>query len=222
MTRKGPIYLTPAEIEAIDAHVAAVEAATGVQVATAVIGKADSYVELPWKAFAVGSALAALAMAGVDAMRPDWTAAHAALLPSLVILGAGALNALAAVFVPPYARLYLRPERAEVEVRQYAHTLFLDHELFRTRERVAVLILVSLFERRVELLPDRGFGGRVPRAEWQEIVARMMPALRHGHPAEALGLGLTALDDLLARRGFRAPAHPLNEIPDTPIEETGE
>jgi putative membrane protein len=215
------VYLTRADLDAIDAHVAAVEAATGVQVVTAVIGKADSYVELPWKAFAVGAALAALAAGAADLLRPDWTTAHATLLTAVVILGAGAISALLTVFVPPYARLYLRPARAELEVRQYAHALFLEHELFRTRERVGVLILVSLFERRVEVLPDRGFAGRVPRAEWQAVVARMTPALRHGRPGDALGQGLTALDDLLARKGFRPPADPVNEIPDTPIEEAG-
>jgi putative membrane protein len=215
------MFLTRAELDAIDARIASVEADTGVQVVTAVIGKADAYVELPWKAFAVGVALAALALAAMDLLRPDWTTAHTALLTSVAILAAGAASALAAVFVPAYARLYLRPSRGEVEVRQYAHSLFVKHELFRTRERVGVLILVSLFERRVEVLPDRGFDGRVPGAEWQEVVTRMTPALQRGDAADALQQGLTALDDLLARKGFRAPEHPVNEIPDTPIEEAG-
>src|SRR5258708_35863064 len=46
-------FLTRTEAEAIEARVAAVEAATGAQVVVALIGKADAYVELPWKAFAL-------------------------------------------------------------------------------------------------------------------------------------------------------------------------
>ena len=52
--------LNAAEREAIDARVAAIEAATGAEVVTAVIGKADAYPELPWTAFAAGASLAAL------------------------------------------------------------------------------------------------------------------------------------------------------------------
>ncbi len=215
------MYLNRAELDAIDARVAAVEAATGVQVVTAVIGKSDAYTELPWKAFAAAAALAALAVAAIGQLRPEWMLPQAALLGAVAILGAGALNALCTVFVPAYARLYLRPARRDLEVRQYAHSLFLEHELFRTRERVGILLLVSLFERRVELLPDRGFRGRVPQADWQQVVARMTPALRRRRPAEAIQQGLTALDDVLARHGFGAPGAPLNEIPDTPIEEAG-
>src|SRR6185369_5421613 len=110
------MLLTPAEAAAIDAHVAQVEAATGVEIIAALTLKADSYVELPWKAFALGASAGALAGVLVDLARPDWTMPHASLLAALSILGVGALSALAAVFVPAYARVFLRPARAEVEV----------------------------------------------------------------------------------------------------------
>ena len=215
------MFLNRTEIDALDAKVAAIEAATGVEVVPAVIGKADAYVELPWKAFALGASLAALAAVAIDLLRPDWVAAHAAILNAVIVLGVGAASALCAVFVPAYARWYLRPARRDLEVRQYAHALFLERELFATRERVGILILVSLFERRVELLPDRGFRGRVAQAEWQEVVASMTPALSERRPADAMQQGLAALGELLARKGFRAPAHPANELPDTPIEQAG-
>ena len=40
--------LSASERKAIDAATAEIEARTGVQVVTAIIGKADHYVELPW------------------------------------------------------------------------------------------------------------------------------------------------------------------------------
>jgi hypothetical protein len=68
------MYLTRAEADAIGSRTAELEARTGTQVVTAVIGKADHYGELPWKAFALGAALAALAVVAFDWLHPDWSA----------------------------------------------------------------------------------------------------------------------------------------------------
>jgi len=206
--------LTASEREAIDARIAAIEAATGVEVVTAVIGKADAYPELPWTAFAGGASLGALAMVAADALRPEWAATDATLLAAVTILGAGGACALAAVFVPAFARLFLRGARRDLEVRQYARSLFLERELFRTGERIGILLLVSLFERRVELLADTGFDGRIGAAEWARVVARMTPYLADGRPAAALLEGLAGVDELLARAGLRTGEGDINELPD--------
>jgi putative membrane protein len=216
------VLLNRTDIEAIDARIAAIEAAAGVEIVTAVIGKADAYPELPWTAFAAGASLAALVAVVADALRPDWMAAHAALLMAVTVLGAGGACALAAVFVPAFARLFLRATRRDLEVRQYARSLFLERELFRTRARCGILLLVSLFERRIELLPDTGFGDRIAPADWERVVARMAPRLSDRRPAAALLEGLDGLADLLARRGYRPVRDDLNELPDRPIESRGE
>jgi len=214
--------LNASEREAIDARVAAIEAATGAEVVTAVIGKSDAYPELPWTAFAAGASLAALAAVVVAALRPAWAAADGTLLAATTILGAGGVCALTAVFVPAFARLFLRGARRDLEVGQYARSLFLERELFRTRGRIGLLLLVSLFERRVELLADTGFDGRIGAGEWARVVARMTPRLVAGDPGAALLEGLAGLEETLARAGFRAGVHDVNELPDPPVEAEGE
>ena len=130
-------FLDQGESAALEQAIAALEARTGVQLVTAVIGKADSYVELPWKAFALGTALAALVAVVADALSPRWTGADGALIFAIVILGVGAVSALLAVAAPPYARLFLRASRRDLEVRHYAQAFFLRRELFATRGRTA-------------------------------------------------------------------------------------
>jgi putative membrane protein len=215
------MFLTTAEADAIDAAVARVEAHTGVQIVTAVVGKSDSYVELPWKAFALGASLAAFGVVLVDAWRPAWPTATTALVHAVVMLGVGGASALFAVFVPAFGRLFLRATRSELEVRQYAESLFLRRGLFGTAERTGVLVLVSLFERRVEILPDTGLHGPASEADWGTVVARMTPLLRRRRPFHALEEGLGAIDALLAGKGFRTAAAAANELPDRPIEERG-
>jgi putative membrane protein len=211
--------LSKTEADAIDAQIARLESRTGVQIVTAVIGKSDVYVELPWKAFALGAALAGFALVVADMLRPQWVTSQTALLHVTAILGAGAACALLAIFIPPVARLLLRKTRRDLEVRQYAQSLFLTRELFKTHRRTAVLVLVSLFERRVEILPDVGLRACVSEAEWRAIVERMTPRLREARPFHALQQGLAALEELLSSKGLQPGGS--NELPDRPIEERG-
>jgi putative membrane protein len=215
------MILTRAESEVIETRVSQVEARTGVQVVAAVVDKSSSYPQLPWKAFALATAVAGLAVVLTDALRPDWTIGHAALLHTVAILGAGAASALLVVFVPAFARLFLRPPRRDFEVRRYAESLFLKRELFRTRGRNGVLLLVSLFERKVMILPDVGLRDRVSAADWKKVVGRMTTRLRDGRGAAAVVDGLEAIEGLLVDKGYAASSREANELPDPPIVERG-
>jgi putative membrane protein len=218
------MLLSKAEADAIKARSAELESRVGVQVIAAIIGKADAHVELPWKAFALGAVLSGLAVVVADVARPQWLTANVALVDAVTILSTGAASALLAVFVPAYARLFLRSTRRDAEVRRSAEALFLRHELFRTRERNGVLILVSCFERKVEILADAGLHRRVSEAEWRPVFARMTPLLRERRFAEALQEGLAATEELLAAKGLKARvgAGQENALPDRPIDEGGE
>lgn len=199
----APPVLGSEDSKAVAAAVARVESRTGARVAVAMIRKADSYAELPWKAFALGASIAALATVLADVWSPQWMTADSALTHAVLILGAGAACALAAVFVPRFARLFLRETHGHVEVTQHAKALFLERELFRTEHRNAVLILVSEFERRVEILPDVGLRDRITDVEWQRVVDAMTSHLRNARRTHALQDGLDAVERLLVSKGFR-------------------
>jgi len=215
------MFLTSAEADKIDAHVAAIESRTGVQIVSAVVGKSDTYVELPWKAFAMGASAAALAMVTADTIRPQWVMSDPAVLNAVAILGAGAACALLAIFVPGFARLFLRASRADLEVRTYARSMFLDRQVFATRARTGVLVLVSLFERRIEILADVGLAEHVAAADWAAIIQQMTPLLRGGRAFAAIEEALNRLEGLLAARGVRGDAGQKNTMSDRPIEERG-
>jgi putative membrane protein len=206
--------LQPAESDAIARLIASVEARTGTQLLVAVVPRSDSYLELPWKAFALGASLAALGVVIADTP-------VTALLAVVAILGSGAIGALLAILVPRFARLFLREARSQAEVRPYAESLFLRHELFGTRGRTAVLILVSQFERRVEVVPDTGLRARVGEAGWQHVIETMVPHLRETGPFHALEAGIAYVERLLTSKGFDAAAGTANELPNRPIEESG-
>ncbi len=213
--------LEPAAAAAVEARVSALEASSGVEVVTAVIARADSYPEAPWKAFALGASLAALAAVVVALVEPGWDAFAAVIETGVAVLAAGGLLALGTVWIPPFARLYVPAERCDAEVRQYAQALFLEHGLHRTRQRDGILFLVSLFERRVVVLADRGVSDKVARTEFDTVIAVVTGELSRTSLADALLTGLDRLQAVLAQHGFRARASDTNELPDGVIQQAG-
>ena len=124
-----------------------------------------------------------------------------------------------AVSLPRFARLFLNEHRKEVEVHQYAESLFLSRQLFATRRRSGILLLVSLFERQVILLPDTGISTRLSREAIQQIISLMTPSLASGSVARALEEGLEKLEEILAATAAGEALE--NELPDEIIEEKG-
>jgi uncharacterized membrane protein len=210
--------LSSSDKAALTARVAQVEARTGVQVVTAVVDKADHYPELPWTAFSLAASVAALVVVALDVLRPDWTGEYVAFAHVLPILAVAGASALAAVFVPGYARVFLRSERRDQRTRHYARALFLDHDLCDTKARRAVLLLVARFERKVELVADRGLRDDVRAEDWRSVVDTTTSALSHDHCASALLAGLDRLESVLLERGLRGREYQVDELPDAPLE----
>lgn len=203
----------------LDQRVAVVEKRTGAQIVLAVVKRSDTYAELPWKAFALGAAVAGLGTVLPGLLRPGWQTSLSVLLVVVATLGTGAACALLCVAFPKFARFFLETHRAEVEVRQYAQSLFLSREVFATRGRTGLLLLVSMFERQVVLLPDTGLDKRLSRKAMHDIVARMTAALATGQVSSALEKGLQGLEEHLAASAAGAARE--NELPNVIIEEKG-
>lgn len=139
------------------------------------------------------------------------------LLAVAMTLATGVTGALLCVYVPVFARLFPDAHRASAEVRQYASALFLSREMFTTRRRTGILLLVSLFERHVVVLPDTGLSQRLSQDALQGIIARMTTALKKGQITHALEAGLDSLEDVLACTATGESGE--NELPNGIVEE---
>ena len=206
--------LSEEERDSLNRKVEAAEKHTGAQIVLAIIERSDSYAEIPWKAFALGTSGAGLLVLLMNRMWPLPDPVMAALLAIVIMLATGAGFALLSVFVPDFARLFLHSHRAEVETMQYAKSLFLSRELFGTPERRAVLLLVSLFERRIVVLPDAGLNLKINQETIEKIIVHMRIYLNSGKTAQALETGLKKLEEVILSDG---PSHELPNV----IEERG-
>lgn len=213
-----PLELSDDDIAGIEARIRAFEARTGAEAVTAVVDRSDRYHGLRWRAFALGAALAALAVILADLLRPDWIHAHAVLFAVAAVLIGGLACALLATAWPAFERLFLQRVRAEAEALQRAKTLFLARELFATPSRNGVLLFASRFERVAVVYGDRAYEGRVAPHEWQRVVDAMTPPFQQGDTRGAFTAGLDALESLLVAKGFRGDGTARNALPDRPFE----
>ena len=214
------MVLTAQERQEINDLARQFETATGAQALAAIVGKADDYPDIPWKAFALGAAMAALAVVADGVIRPDWATIHTPLRDVAAILVAGVLCCVAAIAIPAFGRLFLNRDRARAEVRQHAQGIFLQREMFATAGRVGILILVARFERRIVILPDSGIARHVSARELDAIIAAMAPHLATSQPVQAFRAGFDALAVLLNSKGLQL-TRGSNELADGAVVEEG-
>jgi len=215
------VFLDRAAEAAVTQRVSSLERSTGVEVIAAVIARADAYPEIPWKAFALGVALALLAAVAAALTAPGWEAAEAIVETAVAALATGGAAALATVWWKPLARLFLTRARRQTEALQYAQAMFLDAGLQRTPRRDGILLLVSLFEHEVVLLADLGVRDRLSPSALDAVVSAVAAALKRGSIQDALLDGLARLEEALAASGVRAQPDERDDIAQTLIQERG-
>ena len=202
----------------LDALITKIEKRTNTQIVLAVIQRSDSYAELPWKAFALGTSLTGLLVFIVNLLFISWWPGVTVPIAVAGILSGGALFVLLTVLIPGFAKRFLSDFRAEVEVQQYAESLFLSRELYATSKRTGILVLVSLFERKVVILPDKGLINQLTKDAMQRMIVSMTLLLKRNEISQAFEAGLKQLSHIL---GENVQGIGENELPDEIIEENG-
>lgn len=115
-------------------------------------------------------------------------------------------------YTPWLRRLLIHPAEYDAEVREKALVSFVEHGIYRTREGTGILILISLFERRVYVLADKGINDQVAPHTWDEVVAIVTAGLRDGRACEALCTAIGRCGELLSAN-FPRRDDDTNELP---------
>jgi putative membrane protein len=73
------------------------------------------------------------------------------------------------------------------------------------------LIFISLLEREVEVLADRGINEKVPPGTWEDIVRLLTGELKAGHAGAGLCKAIQRCGDILAEH-FPRPSDDTDEL----------
>ena len=113
----------------------------------------------------------------------------------------------------PLKRLLVHPDELTEKVHDRARIIFLEQGLHETRDRTGILILISLFERRVEVLADSGINEKVPKDTWNGVVNTITKGLREGDACDSLVAAIGHCANLLTEH-FPRKDDDSNELPD--------
>jgi putative membrane protein len=125
-----------------------------------------------------------------------------------------ALGAYVSAHSDALRRLLTGAEFQAEAVRQGAAAMFYEAGIANTEAEMGVLIYLSLLERRLELIADRGVLKAAPPLEWNERVYELHRAGRIPH-LETLQQAIREMGSLLAKHLPPTGKNP-NELPDVP------
>jgi putative membrane protein len=98
---------------------------------------------------------------------------------------------------PWLKRFFISRREIDAEVEEAAITSFFDHDLYRTRDETGVLVLISVFERRVRILADRGINASVTEGQWEDIVKMITDGIKQKRSADAICEAVEKIGEIL-------------------------
>ena len=124
---------------------------------------------------------------------------------------------LLAVF-PALKKPFISKREMQEEVEEAAVTSFYLNGLHRTRDLTGIIIYVSVFERSVQILADKGINDKVNPEVWDKVIAMITQGIRAGRPGEALCQGVKRCGELIIEH-FPVKHDDTDELPNLIVED---
>jgi len=216
--------LTSDEKERISRAVSEAEANTGGEIVTAIIPESDDYAfrEL---LFSIAAGLLTFAVillfivpfqALVD--RLFWN--DSAVLLPLAMVVVSMISGVIFYFlfqIPALDRFIVGKKAMAEAVRRRSLRHFVESNAYDTVDRTGVLLFISILERRVELIADKGINAKVAPDSWDRIVSSLVRGIREKNTVEAV---ITAVQEIGVILSEHVPPrkNDENELSDGPSE----
>ncbi len=120
--------------------------------------------------------------------------------------------------IVPLKRLFLSKREISEEVRKNAIAAFYQEGLHRTRHETGVLIFISILERSVWILADRGINEKVPDTAWKDVISLIRNGILEKRQADALCDAIQQVGKILETH-FPACKENTDELADLIVEE---
>jgi putative membrane protein len=188
------------------AAVESIEAQTSAEIVVCLRGASDNYRDADYLFGFVLSLVVLVVMLFVD--QPFRLLSFPAGVLAAFLLGAAACANVAQI-----RRLLVFPGRKAAAVRVAARGAFVDQGVSRTHHRTGILLYISMFERRVEVVADIGIAAAGLGPDWKAAVQALERSLTPSPDVPRFLAAMRALGPILAHR---LPRHDddVNELPD--------
>ena len=133
---------------------------------------------------------------------------------SISIISFSGIIFLITYFIPPVKRLIISKEKKVETVHKKALQVFLDEEIFNTKDRTGILIFISSFEHQVHIITDKGIEKFLKPEEKNELVNLIIKGIKDKKPAEGIIQAIHLYGNLLVNAGYEIKQDDTNELSD--------
>jgi putative membrane protein len=177
--KKASDFFSPEQQAEIVAAVTAAETTTRCEIVPMVVSCSDDYPQVDLLA---GGGLALIVTLATDYL----LGIHSTWLILLLLVISTLILSQIVRRLPWLKRKLIHPRELDATVHNKALTSFMSEGLHQTPENIGVLILISLFEHRVEIVADSGIGDKIAPATWKELVDLLTKGIKQGQAGETL------------------------------------
>jgi putative membrane protein len=199
-------FFSDDEKERIRLAVESAERTTSGEIATMVVDHSDRYREAEVLGGFLVAGLFALIIAVAVHHVTIWT-----YIPIVCLLFFPSRSLF--VRFPHFKLPFVNKRRLMHAVRERAVRAFFEKRLYKTKDESGILIFISLFERKVWILGDRGIDRKIPHETWQIYAREISAGIKEERACAALCSVVGKCSKLLAEK-FPKSTDDVNELPD--------
>ena len=197
-------FLSPSEQQQITEAIRKAEATTRGEIVTVIARQSDVYLYIPL----LWATLPTLAVPGLlEILQNPWALSHSYLLQFTTFL------VLAILFRWQPLTLRIIPKTVK---HQRAHRLameqFFSQNLHHTEQRTGLLLFVSVAERYVEIIADKGINDKVELDQWSEIVTSFIAQVKDDQICQGFLQAIETCGEILTKH-FPIEPGDKNELP---------
>jgi len=204
---------TQSELQEIRSAVQEAEARTHGEFVPVFVSKSGSYEEALWRAGFVSALLSGIVLTILNALT-DWLLWFPSHFWFLTVLSFGLLGAYLTMSIDSLYRVFTGKQTLQEKAGIKAQLMFYNLGVFKTKQRIGIMIFLSFFEHQVILLADEGINAVIPHEKWNEVVQLIVEKLKQNRKVEAVLAGIEACAKIVEESPITLLPDEVNEIED--------
>ena len=208
-------YFSKEDLAKIEDAVRESEKQTGAEIVPYFVESSHDYISGSYRASTLWSICISGTFLLTYFLPRGWESEYFTMQTVLLVVFLGSILPVLVGLIFPKFRIwfYTKAEIGRI-TRRRAEKAFLQEEVFRTKDRTGVLLFMSFFERKIEILADKGISSAVDPSAWEEAVSMISKTMKTKDRTKGLCDAIFFLGKIYKEKGIVKKADDTNELKD--------
>ncbi|MBN2570851.1 MAG: TPM domain-containing protein [Ignavibacteriales bacterium] len=194
-------YFSANDLETIEAEVKSVEKEISGEIVPVILENSGRYTIAIYRAAIIGALMGFIITILADRYT-DWFTIYDPLIYFAITVLFGIIGAIKVISFPFLRRMLAGKNLLTESVQKKAEEFFLREEVFKTIQRTGILICISLFEKKIIILADKGISEKVDQELWNKIVEEISDDMKSKNYLNGILKAIRKCKDILLENGF--------------------